>query len=110
MALMSALIVSTILVGIVFIQSLGVFTTRFEILNEEYKLSSVARAQSCVHYALLVYTEHTNLFDECVIDIIEDNEDGYVEICTSGLYQHLYSSLKTTVHPQTLQFMRLEEI
>ncbi len=52
-ALISAIVISTILLGLAITAGSSTFSTRFDALNGEYKRVSLGLAESCIHAALL---------------------------------------------------------
>lgn len=59
-ALISAVIISTILLGLATAAGMSTFSTRFNALNSEYKRVSLGLAESCIHAALLKIAENYN--------------------------------------------------
>lgn len=70
-ALMSAIIISLILVGMTFSISTGGYFSRFNVLNSEYKRISLGLAESCVNSALLRVSQDYNYLPAAVGDSVD---------------------------------------
>ena len=82
-ALMSAIIISAVLMIIVFSLSLSGFITRFSILNSEFKKRSFSLAEACANTALLKKIQDVSYAGNEMITI-NGNSCSILPITTSG--------------------------
>ena len=115
-ALMSAIIVSVMLMAVLITLNLGGYFGRFNVLNSELKQRSFSLADGCASAAVLnlaqdpSYAGSTTLAiasDTCTIFAIASGT-GVIE--TQGIYQHAYTNLKLTVDTTTMAVTSFQEI
>lgn len=118
-ALISAIIISVILLLIVVDVGLIGFYGRSNILEFELKERSFTLAESCVDGALLKLANNSNYtggevimissVDTCVINIFNPVADPVV-ITTQAIFQNATTHLKIKVHKSDLSSISFEEI
>jgi hypothetical protein len=117
-ALMSAIIISVILLLIATNLSFVGFYSRFNILESEMKERSSALADACVDVALIgfaqnpSYSGNTNVnigSDTCFISLVTDDGSEKVFV-TRGIFSNTYTNLKVRVDDETFEVNSVEEI
>lgn len=118
-ALISAIIITVLLLTIVSTASLGGFFGRFNILDSEFKDRSRALAEGCVDTALLRLANDPNYVggappipvgsDSCDVMSVESLGSSKV-IKTKGEFQNAHTNLKVTVDATTLLVAGWEEL
>lgn len=115
-ALMSAIIISVILMGLLTTLSLGGFFGRFNVLKSEFKNRSFALAQGCAEAAFLNLTENPGYTGSSTLAVASDTciifniPLGSGVIKTQGIFQHAYTNLKLTVATNTMTIVSFEEV
>ena len=118
-ALMSAIIISVILLLIVTNLSLTGFYSRSDILDSELKERSSALAEACADTALLKLANNSSYTglgtitvfgsDTCTIETIDPNTDPIV-VNTKGIFQQATTKLNIKVDKSDLSVVSWEEI
>jgi len=117
-ALMSAIIIAVVLMGLMTTLSLSGFFGRFNILYSEFKERSFAAAEGCANAALIklgadaAYPGNEDLkfgTDTCHVFPLETSGSRKV-IKAQGVFQNAYSNLKVTVDPATLAVESFQEV
>ena len=106
-ALMSAIIVSAILLVISVSLGVGGFFSRFNVLDKEYKQKSQALAEGCLQAAMVKWALNPNFSagniniggDICTIASIQNNTPvvGQLTIQTSAVYHQAVTNIKEVV-------------
>lgn len=113
-ALISAIIISAILLGLSITTSSGAFSARGNSLDIEFKRQSLAFAESCIHIALQRIAENYNyapvneiIFidsEKCTIEsVVYDTEDTVLHrkdatIISHAEFQGTWSTVETRIH------------
>lgn len=118
-ALMSAVIVSMILLLIAVNTSKNSFLGRLNILNSEFKERSLVSAEACADVALLKlasdmdYTGNENIIigsgDICAIKTVDSSEDPIVIYAKSD-FQHAITNLRIKANKSNLAVVSWEEL
>lgn len=117
-SLISSIIISVLLLAITFAISFNNSSSRFNILNAEFKEQSSALAEACVDTALLKlaqnqsYGGNENISvgnDQCSILPIE-TLTGQKIIKTKAIFQNAATNLKVAVQAGDLSVISWEEI
>lgn len=118
-ALISAIVMSAILLLITTSLSLSSFFTRFTILESEYKERSSALAEACVDSALVkilldnTYSPSNEMIsvgeNSCLIKKITTNSEQKT-ILAQGNYQESFTNLSVTVKNSNLEVISWIEI
>ena len=117
-SLISSIIISILLLAVTFAISFNNSSSRFNILNAEFKEQSSALAEACVDTALLKlaqnqsYGGNENISvgnDQCSILPIE-TLTGQKIIKTKAIFQNAATNLKITVQASDLSVISWEEI
>ena len=121
-ALISAIVISTLLVGLTFALSYAGYFSRFNILESEYKERSLALAEACVDTALLKIAQNPGYnpsnesipvgTDSCMVVSAQANQPvaGQTTIKTQGLYQKSYSNIIVIVNSASLVVISWNEV
>jgi len=118
-ALMSAIIISAVLVGISVSISTTGFFVRFNVLDAEYKLRSAALAESCVNVALLRLAQNPGLpaagsvavgNEYCNIVSVRKNGSQQIIIQTKGVVREAVSNLQVVISSSNFSLISWEEI
>ncbi|MBI4050590.1 MAG: hypothetical protein HY396_01295 [Candidatus Doudnabacteria bacterium] len=116
-ALMSAIIVSVLLIAITFTLSFTGFYSRFNVLDSEYKERSIGLAEACADTALLkkatdpAYTvpETINVgTDTCDIISVADN-GTQVTIKTRAVFQKSFTNIEVVANSDDLSIISWDE-
>jgi hypothetical protein len=118
LALMSAIIISVILLLIATNLSFVGFYTRFNILDTEMKERSSALADSCIDAAQVKLTENSSYAGNVSINVSENTcfigpitISGTEKIFTArGIFGNSYTNLKVHLNSTTFQVVSVEEI
>ena len=117
-ALMSAIIISTILVLVAANLSLSGFNSRFNILESETKERSSALADSCIDIALIGFAQNSSYSgnvtatvgeNTCKISAITTSGSNKV-FKTQGIFSNSYTNLKITVNGISFAILSVEEL
>ena len=117
-ALMSAIVVSAILLVVTVTLSYTAFFARYNIIDNEYKERSVTLAESCVDMALLKlpndpgYTGSSTVVigsDSCTIRPLYASGSQII-IETRAGFQNAYTNLRIAATPATLAVTSWQEI
>jgi hypothetical protein len=117
-ALISAIIISLLLLTIVVALNLTGFLGRFNILDSEYKERSVSLAEACVDTALLNlannlnYTGPVNIgVDTCNILTVQANTPvaGQTTVKTKAIFQKATTNLEIVVNSSDLSVVSWKE-
>lgn len=118
-ALMSAIIISVILLLIITGSSFGGFYSRFNILESEFKERSSALAEACVDVAILNIvnnpsytgdaTTTVNAKDNCYVGTVTTS-GGQKIFETRGIYSNSHTNLKVTVNSTSFSITSVEEL
>ena len=117
-ALISAIIISAVLLTALAAASLLGFTGRFNILNSEFKEQSAALAEACLDFAALKLTEDSGYTgrevvvvgsDACEIRSIED-VGAAKKVQTQAVFQKSYTNLEALVDPLNGDIISWREI
>ncbi|MDO8443053.1 MAG: hypothetical protein Q7S81_02230 [bacterium] len=117
-SLISSIIISILLLAVTFAISFNNSSSRFNILNVEFKERSLALAEACVDTALLKlaqnqsYGGNENISvgnDQCSILPIETSS-GQKIIKTKAIFQNAVTNLKVAVQASNLSVVSWEEI
>lgn len=117
-ALTSAIIVSVVLLLIATTLSFTGFSSRFNILDSEFKERSSALADACLDVALLGFAQNPSYLgnvnvsvggNSCSISTVttSGSEKTFV---TRGIYSNSYTNLEVTVDATTFSVISVEEI
>ncbi|MES2007153.1 MAG: hypothetical protein V4436_03520 [Patescibacteria group bacterium] len=116
-ALMSSLIISTILLVVVVAGSVSGFTTRFNMLDAEAKQQSAALADGCVDLLLFQLGEDSGYAGSPPISrpmgggTCTVNASGVAGVfAVQGVYQHSYTNLEVVVDTGTLDITSWQEV
>lgn len=103
-ALLSVIIISFVLLLIAVTMNFSSFTSRFNILESEYKEKSSALAEGCTQIAHLKIVENTTFTgtsteiigtDTCTYSVTNDNEKT---IYSHGEFQNAHTYFKTVIN------------
>jgi len=117
-ALVSSIIISILLLAVTFAVSSNNFSSRFNVLNAEFKERSLALAEACVDTALLKLAQNPSYSgnesisvgnDQCSILAIE-TLPGQKIIKTKAIFQNSFTNLKITVQASDLSVISWEEV
>ena len=97
-AVVSAIIVSSILALVVFTSSSSVFITRFSQLDSEDKEQSKVLAFSCAYEALYAYGEDSSYNPQHAVIRLGGDNNGNSEECTIDSVKEVGSTLTVFVH------------
>ena len=115
-ALISAIIISAILLLVATTGSLSGFYSRFNILDAELKERSVALAEACADHALLrlandiTYTGNETVVvgaQSCTIGTVSGSSQKTFK--TQGIFKNFYTNLQITVDVTTLAVISWQE-
>lgn len=119
MALMSAIIISILLLAISLTVSLTGFFSRFNIVDSEFKQRSMTLAEACVDAALLNFAKDPSYnpsnesvtigSDQCKI-IAKIVLGAETTFRTQAIVNKSYTNLQVTVHTVSLAIIRWEEV
>lgn len=117
-ALMSAVIISAILILLATSLSLTGFYSRFNVLDSETKERSSGLADACVDLALLAFAQGTPYAVDTTLPVGENKctvggftTSGLQKIFkTRGIFSNSYTNLKVTIDGTTFEVISLEEI
>lgn len=119
-ALMSAVIISAILLTATVTGSLTGFYTRFNILDSELKKRSSALAEACadvVLYRLLEDPAYAGPSigypvgsDTCNIYVANNPSESLREFRVQGVYQNSYTNLKLSVDVDSISIVSWQEV
>jgi hypothetical protein len=87
-AVVSAIIISSILSIVVFSSSAIIFSARFTQLDDEDKLRADTLALSCAYEGLYAYTQDTSYFPMDQVIDLGQRENGSLENCTIDSITH----------------------
>ncbi|TSC68739.1 MAG: hypothetical protein G01um101456_521 [Parcubacteria group bacterium Gr01-1014_56] len=116
-ALISASIISAILLLVATTASLSGFYSRFNILDAELKERSVALAEACVDHAFLQLARDSNYIGNemvlvgaqpCTIGAVTGSTQKTFK--TQGIFNNFYTNFSITVDPATLTVLSWQEI
>ena len=117
-ALISAIIISVILLTVIPAASFRGFTIRFNILDSEFKERSGNLAEACLDFAALKLTEDSGYTggeavtvgsDTCEIRSIEDAGTAK-RVQTQAVFQKSYTNLEALVDPLSGDIISWREI
>ena len=118
-ALMSAIILSVVLLLVTTTLSFSGFSSRLNILNSEYKERSYSLAEACVDVAILKLATSPTYSggppdvdvgtDKCVIEVFNPSSDPII-VKTKGTFQNTVTNLKITVGKTSLAVISWEEL
>ncbi|MBI3459075.1 hypothetical protein HY061_02330 [Candidatus Azambacteria bacterium] len=117
-AIISTIIISLLLMGIIFAVNSSSFLTRSNLLNSEFKEQSFALAEACVDSALLKlaqnasYSGNENVLignDQCSILPMETLSSQKI-IKTKAILKKAITNLKITVNSSNLSIISWEEV
>ncbi|MBU6501139.1 MAG: hypothetical protein KGJ89_04615 [Patescibacteria group bacterium] len=117
-ALLSALIISAVVVVIILTLGQGTYLHRINIANSYFKERSRALAGACVETGLLDLTSNPNYSgnetinvasDTCRIVSVVSGGTGRV-ISAQGIFQNSYTNYKVTVATSTVSILGWEEV
>jgi type II secretory pathway pseudopilin PulG len=101
-ALMSAIIISIVLLGIVLTGGLTGFFGRFNVLDSESKERSVAAAESCIDLAVLDYINKGKITitggEDCEIKFKDDTSNPITILSQSSSINHAYTNIKAVIN------------
>ena len=121
-ALMSAVVISALLIGLTFILSFTGFFARFNILDAEYKKISLGLAEACADSAVLklaidsTYNPVNEINDvagrNCTIISVNLISGTQYRIRTQGMFQKSYSNIEVlaTRSPTNINIDSWQEI
>ncbi|OGY98056.1 MAG: hypothetical protein A2855_00945 [Candidatus Liptonbacteria bacterium RIFCSPHIGHO2_01_FULL_57_28] len=118
-ALMSAIIIAVVLMGLLTTLSFSGFFGRFNILYSEFKEYGLAVTEGCANAVMIElgrdpsYTgDETLTFgeDTCQVFLIDPPVSGEQIIQVQVIHQDTYSNLEVTVNPTTLAVVAFEEV
>lgn len=118
-ALISAIIISAVLITITFTLSASSYFTRFDILSSEFKERSAALAEACGDIALLklaqvpTYGGNETITigsDTCSILPIPPAVGGQVTVNTKAIFQRVVTNIKVIANTSDLSIVSWEEI
>lgn len=118
-ALVSAVIISAVLLMAAITGSLGGFYTRFTVLNAEFKEQSSALADACTSVLLFTLGEDAGYAgpslnypvgsDACTIFAASKPGASPRIFTVQGVYQHAYTNLRVVVDVDTLMVISRQE-
>ncbi|OHA97913.1 MAG: hypothetical protein A3E02_02435 [Candidatus Zambryskibacteria bacterium RIFCSPHIGHO2_12_FULL_38_34] len=118
-ALMSAIILSVILLLVTTSLSFSGFSSRLDILNSEYKERSSSLAEACVDAAILKLAASPTYSggppdvdvgtDKCTIEVFNPSSDPII-IKTKGTFQNAVTNLRITIDKTSLAILSWEEL
>jgi len=117
-ALISAIIISVLMMGVVFATSHTSFISRFNVLNTEFKERSSGLAEACVDMALLKLAQSKSYAgnesisvgnSQCSILAIETSP-GQKTIKTKATFQSSVTNLKIVANDTDLSVISWEEV
>lgn len=110
-ALISAIVISILLIGITVTLSFTGFYSRFNVLDSEYKKASSALAQACVEIARLKIANNPSyesaVPEEIILDagkkcfIVSVTGTNPKTIRAQAVYQKAYTNIKAQVNPSS---------
>lgn len=120
-ALISAIIISAILLLVATAGSMTGFTTRVNILNAEYKERSSALAAACIDHVLLMLSQDYNYPTGYTLPEAVTTPGGNCSVRASsgssprtfklqGVYQNAYTDLLISVDPNTPAILSYQEL
>ncbi len=124
-AIISAIVISVMLIGLAFVSSFTGYFARFNILDTEFKKKSLGLAEACAEIALLKLAANPTAFfstaDELNIDIggetcdIVSKENNYpapgqTTIKTRSVYQNSFSNIQLIATTDNLSIISYEEL
>lgn len=119
-ALMSAIIISAVLITTIVTGSLSGFYTRFNILDSELKKRSAALAEACADIVLYKLSEDYGYAgpdmnyvvggDTCNIFAATNPSGSPREFKVQGMYQNSYTNLRVVVDVDALAVISWQEV
>jgi hypothetical protein len=117
-ALMSAIIISIVLLVLATTLSFTGFNSRFNILDSETKERSSSLADSCIDLALLAFAKNTPYTVNTTLPVGSDfckvgayTTSGSQKIFeTQGIFSNSYTNLKVKIDGTTFKIISVEEI
>lgn len=118
-ALISAIIISAVLITITFTLSASSFFTRFNILSSEFKERSAALAEACGDIALLklaqvpTYSGNETVTigsDTCSIFPIPPATGGQITVSAKAIFQRVVTNIKIVANTADLSIISWEEM
>jgi len=120
-ALISAIVISMLLIAITFSLSLSGYFARFNTLNAEFKKQSTALAEACGDMALLRLAQGTTITtplalgigsDTCTIFGIQANTPsaGQTTIQTKAIFQKSVTNLQIVINNASITVLSSQEL
>ena len=122
-ALITALIISVLLIAVIVTTSGAAFLTRFSILGPEFKAESQSLAEACVEYALLnIFQDPTYVTTNETVTIatgsacrlvnvsLNTPQTGQTRIDAQGTSNDTYTNLRVTVNSATQSIVSWVEV
>ena len=115
MALISAIIISILLLGVTLTISLTGFFSRFNVLDSESKERSIGLAEACVDAAVLDYTTNDTIASEYPVEgetcYIKDWSDisTTLTLITQGEVNSAYTNIKVVIKLSDMSIISWEE-
>ncbi len=109
-ALMSAIIISAILMTVVISGSLMGFNSRFNVLDAESKARSSALADACVDVLLLRLANREVVTDLVLVGSESCQITGSNPYQIQAVFNHSYTNLRITVDPTNYTVTKWEEV